>query len=72
MLYVAALLHIRERPLKFGAFGGDAAFSVEALEFLLKGGRRGGASGEVDDPPPADWLSDGSWAMVLALSSLDG
>lgn len=56
--------------MKFGAFGSETAFSAEALAFLLNGSRRGEGSG--DDPPPADWLSDAAWGMILALSSLEG
>eukprot|EP00752_Nemacystus_decipiens_P011484 g10196.t1 len=55
-----------------GAFGGDTAYSAEALNFLLKGGRNALAGGGGDDPPPADWLSESAWRMVLELSSLDG
>ncbi|CAM9099296.1 unnamed protein product [Ectocarpus fasciculatus] len=58
--------------LKFGAFGGDTAYSAEALSFLLKGGRSVAAGGAGDDPPPAEWLSEAAWRMVLELSSLDG
>lgn len=58
--------------LKFGAFGGETEFSEEALAFLLKGGRRGDGGGSGDDQPPADWLSDTAWRMILALSSLEG
>lgn len=45
---------------------------MEALGFLLKGARAGVGAGGHDDPPPAEWLSDTAWGMVLALSSLDG
>ena len=60
------------KTFQFGAFGGDTAYSAEALNFLLKGGRNALAGGGGDDPPPADWLSESAWRMVLELSSLDG
>eukprot|EP00904_Undaria_pinnatifida_P003150 jgi/Undpi1/12836/HiC_scaffold_7.g02503.m1 len=50
----------------------ETSFSEEALAFLLKGGRRGDGGVAGDDPPPADWLSDSAWRMILALSTLDG
>lgn len=64
--------HETTKSSQFGAFGGDTAYSSEALTFLLKGGRNVLAGGGGDDPPPADWLSESAWRMVLELSSLDG
>ncbi|CAM9509196.1 unnamed protein product, partial [Sphacelaria rigidula] len=57
--------------LQVGAFGVDTGFSVESLEFLLKGAR-GGGSGGGDDAPPADWLSESTWSAILELSGLPG
>lgn len=64
--------HNRNPRNQFGAFGGDTAYSAEALSFLLKGGHSTAAGGAGDDPPPAEWLSEAAWRMVLELSSLDG
>lgn len=64
--------HETSKLFQFGAFGGDTAYSAEALVFLLKGGRNALAGGGGDDPPPAEWLSESAWRMVLELSSLDG
>lgn len=58
--------------MKIGAFGEGAGFSSEALALMLKGVRRGDGEGVADDPPPADWMPESTWRMVLALSNLNG